>query len=280
MSLSRYHWRRVMTTFATAFVVLTSFLLLSQVMKQTLPAGMIVKVSVLSLPFIVCLTLPMAILIAVLRVFTGRAGEPEVTSRRMVASVVAVAACVGCLALLWNDRVLPWSNHRLRMLLVQIQHPEITVYDDSLKGDREMTIGELRTVVRTANDNANRAAAAGNQRQEHSARQRAATYEVEIQKKYAIAAACVVFALFGAAMGLRIPGGGWILTIAVSIVVFMMQYVALIGGEELGDRLVVSPFFAMWTVNLVLGIAGVGILWSVKPAGAGVRSGHGDPQAV
>jgi len=263
MSLSRYHCRRLVMMFATAFCALTAFLLLSQVMKPTVPVSMIVKVAALSFPFTVSLTLPMAILIAVLRVFTGRAGEPENTQARAVASVVAISACVAALALLWNDRVLPRSNHELRKLLAQTQHSGL-VSDTSYKGDREMTIGELRLVVRGANDDASRSAAIGDEQRARSARLRAAVYEVEIQKKYSLAAACVLFALFGAALGRRVPGGGWILTLAVSIGVFSLYYVALIGGEELGDRLIVSPFMAMWTVNLVLGIAGAGILWSMS----------------
>jgi lipopolysaccharide export LptBFGC system permease protein LptF len=273
MSLSRYHWRRLTMMFATAFCALTVFLLLNQVMKPTVPASMIVKVAALSFPFTVSVTLPMAILIAVLRVFTGRAGEPEITQARGVASVVAISACVAAFALLWNDRVVPRSNHELRKLLAQTQHSGL-VPDTSYKGDREMTIGELRTVVRTATDEAALAAAAGNERHAQAARQRAAVYQVEVQKKYAISAACLVFALFGAAMGLRIPGGGWMLTIAVSIGVFLMHYVGLIAGEELADRSIVSPFVAMWTGNLILGIAGVGVLWSIKHADAAAHAGQ------
>ena len=49
--------------------------------------------------------------------------------------------------------------------------------------------------------------------------QRAATWEVEIQKKYAIAAACLIFALLGAPIGLRFQRGGVGLVIAVSVAV-------------------------------------------------------------
>src|SRR2546422_8987518 len=52
------------------------------------------------------------------------------------------------------------------------------------------------------------------------ARMRAATYEVEIQKKYAIAAACLVFALVGVPVALRFQRGGVGLVIGVSAAVF------------------------------------------------------------
>src|SRR3954466_11970013 len=83
------------------------------------------------------------------------------------------------------------------------------------------------------------------------ARQRAAIYQVEIQKKLAISAACVIFALLGMPLAIRYPRGGVGLVIGTSLAVFSIYYVGLIGGEELGDRLIVRPFLAMWTPNLI-----------------------------
>ncbi len=100
-----------------------------------------------------------------------------------------------------------------------------------------------------------------------SARQRAAMYEVEIHKKYAIAAACVVFALIGAPVALRFQRGGVGLVIGLSLAVFTVYYVGLIGGEELGDRLIVSPFVAMWAPNLIFGVVGLVALWVVRRPG-------------
>jgi lipopolysaccharide export system permease protein len=81
--------------------------------------------------------------------------------------------------------------------------------------------------------------------------------QVEIEKKFAIAAACAVFALLGAPIALRFPRGGVGLTIGVSLGVFGMYYVGLIGGETLARRGWLSPFLAMWTANLVLLVVGV-----------------------
>src|SRR2546425_150864 len=101
------------------------------------------------------------------------------------------------------------------------------------------------------------------------ARARAATYEVEIQKKLAIATACLVFALVGIPVALRFQRGGVGLVIGMSVGVFTVYYVGLIAGEELGDRLLVSPFLAMWTPNLIFATAGLIGLWrSRKPGNA------------
>ena len=39
---------------------------------------------------------------------------------------------------------------------------------------------------------------------------RADQYEVEVHKKWAISAACLVFAIVGIPMALRFPGAGWV----------------------------------------------------------------------
>ena len=101
---------------------------------------------------------------------------------------------------------------------------------------------------------------------------RVATYEVEIQKKAAIATACLVFALLGAPIALRFQRGGVGLVIGLSVAVFSVYYIGLIGGEELGNRLIVSPFFAMWTPNLLFAVVGLIGLWRIRKPG---NSPHG-----
>jgi lipopolysaccharide export system permease protein len=106
-----------------------------------------------------------------------------------------------------------------------------------------------------------------------AARQRAAIYEVEIQKKLAISAACIIFALLGVPIAIRYPRGGVGLVIGTSLAVFSVYYVGLIGGEELGDRLIVPPFFAMWTPNLIFLIVAIPLLWSARHAGSTAHGG-------
>ncbi|HEV8265003.1 MAG TPA: LptF/LptG family permease [Gemmatimonadales bacterium] len=109
-----------------------------------------------------------------------------------------------------------------------------------------------------------------------ASRQRAAIYEVEIQKKLAISAACVIFAVLGVPLAIRFPRGGVGLVIGTSLAVFSVYYVGLIGGEELGDRLIISPFLAMWTPNLLFTAVGLGLLWSVRREGSTAHGGDWD----
>src|SRR5258708_5714012 len=100
---------------------------------------------------------------------------------------------------------------------------------------------------------------------------RAAEFEVEIQKKFAIAASCVIFALVGVPVALRFPRGGVGLVIGMSLVVFTVYYVGLIAGEGLGNRMIVSPFFAMWTPNVVFGVLGLVGVWQMRREGGSGR---------
>jgi lipopolysaccharide export system permease protein len=82
-------------------------------------------------------------------------------------------------------------------------------------------------------------------------------YGVEIQKKFSLAAACIVFVLVGAPIALRFPRGGVGLVMGVGFVVFAIYYIGLIGGESLANKNYVSPFWAMWIDNIVFFIIGV-----------------------
>jgi len=98
-------------------------------------------------------------------------------------------------------------------------------------------------------------------------------YSVEIQKKFALAAACVVFVLLGAPIGIRFPRGGVGLVIGVSIAVFALYYVGLIVGEDLANKLILDPVIAMWMANVLFTVVGVFGLIRVQRSGGSARGG-------
>ncbi|MGQ0649244.1 MAG: LptF/LptG family permease [Gemmatimonadaceae bacterium] len=98
-------------------------------------------------------------------------------------------------------------------------------------------------------------------------------YAVEIHKKFAISAACVVFVLLGAPLALRFPRGGVGLVIMVSLVVFALYYVGLIAGESLADRNILTPAAAMWAANLLFALAGLILVARMERAGGAARGG-------
>jgi lipopolysaccharide export system permease protein len=96
-------------------------------------------------------------------------------------------------------------------------------------------------------------------------------YAVEIHKKFAISAACVVFVLLGAPLALRFPRGGVGLVIGVSLIVFALYYVGLIAGESLADRNILRPSLAMWSANILFTVAGLALLSRMERAGGAAR---------
>ena len=98
-------------------------------------------------------------------------------------------------------------------------------------------------------------------------------YAVEIEKKFALSTACVVFVLLGAPVALRFPRGGVGLTIGVSLAVFALYYVGLIGGEELANRDLLSPFWAMWATNVLFTAIGLVLLAKMGKEGSTARGG-------
>jgi lipopolysaccharide export system permease protein len=85
-------------------------------------------------------------------------------------------------------------------------------------------------------------------------------FEIEINKKFALAAACLIFVMLGAPLALRFPRGGVGLVLLVSLVVFALYYVGLIGGESLANKGIIPPFWAMWGTNAILTVIGVILL--------------------
>ena len=487
--LSRYLLRQHIAPLGFALSALTALMLLNQIAKQLgnlvgkgLATSVIVEVFVLSIPFIVAMTLPMAVLVAVLHTMSRLAADSEITAMtangisvgRLARPVLFGAAAVAVLAFLWNDQVLPRSNHRLRTLLVDIQRKkpslalkeqvinevvpgqfflraaridpatnrlrDVTIYDlgdaerrriitadsgqmaytpgqtdlyltlldgdiqevrraadaqfnrtffhtnhvrvrnvsnqfvktdeDTYRSDREMSICQMEQVVSAAKSDARAAHVEANSTVEHDlrrlagltagpvqvfpatdstpgpycrfiarlarwllpdsaqaqgvdhrpnagrtnadvpppraqtpvvpppvsnpyahqplvtpggtagedervdgARRREAIYQVEIQKKFTIAVACFVFGLLGVPVALRFPRGGAGLVFAVSVVVFAIYYIGLIVGEDIGDRLILSPFLSMWGPNLIFGTLGLIGMWVMRRSSPTARGG-------
>jgi lipopolysaccharide export system permease protein len=104
---------------------------------------------------------------------------------------------------------------------------------------------------------------------------------VEIHKKFALSFACLVFVLFGPPIALRFPRGGVGVTLGVSIAVFGLYYVCLMGGEALADKGLVPASIAMWIANAIFAVTGVVLLWRVESTtdtsrGGGIRDWWAD----
>ncbi len=83
-----------------------------------------------------------------------------------------------------------------------------------------------------------------------------ARLEIEVNKKFSLAIACLIFLLIGAPLGYVFRRGG-VAGIIVGVLLFSLYYILVLTGEELADRRGFSPFWAMWLPNIVLLVPGI-----------------------
>jgi lipopolysaccharide export system permease protein len=150
--LHRYVLEEHLGPLTFALTALTSILLLQYIGKhfgelvgKGLPTLVIAEFFGLSIPLTVALTLPMAVLISTLYAFSRLAAENEITALKASGvSIVSVlkpvlwaALGVTLVMIVFNDQVLPRSNHKLATLQRDIAQKKPTF------GLREQVINEV-----------------------------------------------------------------------------------------------------------------------------------------
>ncbi len=154
--LSRYLLKQHAIPFIFAFSALTGFLLINQVARRIesllgkgLPWTVVAEFFMLTLPYLIAMTLSMAVLVSVLYAFTRMADDKEITAIRasgvslwqILVPVLAGAAAVSVAAFVFTDQVLPRTNHRLRTLMTSIARASPTF---SLKEHSINQVGQRR----------------------------------------------------------------------------------------------------------------------------------------
>ena len=129
--INRYVLREHVGPLLFALTALTSLLLLNYIAKRFgqlvgkgLEWSVIAEFFLLSVPFTVAMTIPMAVLVAVLYAFSRLAAENEITAfkasgvsvRRLLAPVLVASAGLAVFMIFFNDQILPRSNYRLSIL--------------------------------------------------------------------------------------------------------------------------------------------------------------------
>jgi lipopolysaccharide export system permease protein len=140
--LSRYVLRQLAAPFLFAVAALTSIMLLNQIARRFgslvgkgLPWPVIGEVFLLSLPFIVAMTLPMAVLLAVLYAFSTMASANEITAMRasgvsigqLLRPVFLAALVLTAVDYVFVDQGLPAANLRLKALIFDIGRKRPTI---------------------------------------------------------------------------------------------------------------------------------------------------------
>ncbi len=138
------------------------------------------------------------------------------------------------------------------------------LYSDSIYTKKKVKISDslAMAIVQTSVFNFKRNVDR-NKRQIDAHRRTMDKYNIEIHKKYSIPAAIISFILIGAPLGIMSKRKGMGVAIAISIIMFTIYWAFLIGGEDIADRGIVSPFIAMWSANFLISGIGLYLLYIV-----------------
>jgi LPS export ABC transporter permease LptG/LPS export ABC transporter permease LptF len=145
---------------------------------------------------------------------------------------------------------------RFGELLLRIDPSSVFTQEGPSKGDREMTIAELR--AKAAEVEA-RGESAHNQ-------------WIAIQQKFSIPVACLVFGLIGLALGATHRRDGMLGSFVLGVVIVFVYYVPLYLGPNMAKGGAIPPWFAAWLPNIILGALGVAALvWRDRVADQPIR---------
>jgi lipopolysaccharide export system permease protein len=95
------------------------------------------------------------------------------------------------------------------------------------------------------------------ERREENENKEISQFMVEIHKKFSIPLACLVFVFIGAPLGIMARRGGIGTGVVYSLAFFLLYWVCLLRGEVLADKLIISPWIAMWAPNILVGAGGI-----------------------
>ena len=92
-------------------------------------------------------------------------------------------------------------------------------------------------------------------------------FQIEMHKRFAYPAACLVLMLVGVPLGVTSRRGGksfaWVFTIVLVFVYYLLSSI----GIALGKQNWISAFFAVWSANLLFAAGGLFLLWQMASGG-------------
>ena len=85
-------------------------------------------------------------------------------------------------------------------------------------------------------------------------------YLVEIHKKISLPFACILFVIIGGCLGMGSQKGKIWKEALVCCFLFIVYWICLLRGESFADKLIIKPWVAMWTPNVILLIVALFLL--------------------
>jgi LPS export ABC transporter permease LptG len=137
-----------------------------------------------------------------------------------------------------------YSVARFQQLVLSLDPETVFPRSGPAKGDREMTIAELQLLIDTLK------------------KQGISTHNatMEIQKKFSIPSACLVFSVLGAVFGLTNRRDAKFASFVKGIFVIYVYYFILMNSQSAAKGAWVPPWLATWIPNILLGGLGLALL--------------------
>jgi lipopolysaccharide export system permease protein len=140
-TLSKYLLRESIGPFFFGLAIITLVLIMdflvdimNLIINRGIKAPLVIELFALNLAWMLALSVPMAVLVSVLMVFGRMAADNEITAckacgvpfYRLVFPALGISIILTLIMILFNDRILPESNLRARMLLTDITRKKPT----------------------------------------------------------------------------------------------------------------------------------------------------------
>lgn len=153
-----------------------------------------------------------------------------------------------------NIRKLEFKEHKI--YIPEKKERESEIFS---KSDRELTLKELLNLIRD-----NKKKFSKNKEENKFIFLQIQRYWVEVHKKFSIPFAALAFVIIGIPLAKIFGKSGWGSAFGISIVIFTIHYILLVGGEELADRGIISSFIAMWTGDILTLLTGIYLLYKTR----------------
>lgn len=114
-----------------------------------------------------------------------------------------------------------------------------------VKNEQDMTLSEIRTKLQ----------------QGGSARKQSIEMALEIQRRFALPFACIIFAIVAMPLGIQNRRSGKAAGFSLSIAAILVYYIFQSFGRTLGEKELLHPALAIWLPNLIFLAGGLFLFW-------------------
>ncbi len=170
-ALTRYVLREHLWPFVLGFSLIVFVLLIDvalqfmdRILSKGLAVAMALQLLLFNLAWIIALAVPMAVLIAVLMAFARLAADGEILAAKacgisffyFLRPILALAAVLALMMIVFNDRILPDWNHRARTISSSLQRTKAALVLKQKEGIFVRSLGGYNLLIRQVDEESNR----------------------------------------------------------------------------------------------------------------------------